>query len=91
MDSFCEVSFWLHSSMIIESIFALSKVLSLTATRLMVVVSVAMVVDFSITDCWVLQHIKRLVIKIIDIIFKSVLFDFSFIISVYLCVKFYNR
>lgn len=72
----------LNSSMIIESTLAITEALSCAATWVMVVVSVATTVVFCLLNCWVLQDIKRLIIKTIDIIFKIIFFDFSFVIFV---------
>ena len=77
----------LYSSMIIESTLAMIEALSCAATWVIVVVSVATTVIFCLLDCRVLQDIKRLIIKTIDIIFKIIFFDFSFVIFVDFCVK----
>ena len=72
----------LYSTIIIESTLAMIEALSCAATWAMVVVSVAITVVFCSLDCRVLQDIKRLVIKTIDIIFKIIFFDFSFVIFI---------
>ena len=72
----------LYSSIIIESTLAMIEALSCAVTWVMVVVSVAITVVFCLLDCRVLQDIKRLIIKTIDIIFKIIFFDFSFVIFV---------
>ena len=72
----------LYSSTIIESTLAMIETLSCAAVWEIVVVSVATTVVFCLLNCWVLQDIKRLIIKTIDIIFKIIFFDFSFVIFV---------
>ena len=72
----------LYSSMIIESTLTMTEVLSCAAIWVMAVVSVATIGVFCLFNCGVLQDIKRLIIKTIDIIFKIIFFDFSFVIFV---------
>ena len=72
----------LYSSMIIESTLAMAEAQSCAATWVMDVVSMAIAVICCLLDRWVLQDIKRLIIKTIDIIFKIIFFDFSFVIFV---------